>query len=218
MSITAKHVHKTIGKPPTRILHDISLEIKEGEFISLTGRSGSGKSSLLYLLSGLDLPSSGSIVLDGHSLLTMSQHELCRFHNEKVGFVFQFHYLVAELNALENVLLPARKAGQTLSRLPHAQSLLEQFDLGKKMNRLPRQLSGGEQQRVAIARSLIMDPKYVFADEPTGALDTVNGELVMSIFRECNAKSGTTIILVTHDPGFASLAQRQIHMMDGKIT
>lgn len=217
MSIVAKNVGKSIGNPAVQILSDISLEVKEGEFVALTGRSGSGKSTLLYLLSSLDDPSSGSIEIDGSLLKQFSTRELNRFRNENVGFVFQFHYLIAELSALENVLLPAEKLGQAIQRKKLALSLLSDFGLSDKMNRLPRQLSGGEQQRVAIARALVMQPKYIFADEPTGALDSKNGELVMNIMREANESRGAAIILVTHDPDFALIAKRQIHLIDGRL-
>jgi lipoprotein-releasing system ATP-binding protein len=216
MSIVATRVGKSLGEPPTKILQDIELEIKNGEFVSLTGRSGSGKSTLLYLLSSLDAPTSGSVQVDGADVNHLNNVELCRFRNEKLGFVFQFHYLLAELTALENILMPAKKAGREQERRAYAQQLLEKFGLGSKGGRLPRQLSGGEQQRVAIARSLVMEPKYLFADEPTGSLDSANSETVMNIFHEAN-RNGTTIVLVTHDPDYAKMAHRQIHLADGRI-
>ena len=217
MGIVAQHVGKVIGAPPTRILSDITLDIREGEFVSLTGRSGAGKSTLLYLLSSLDKSSEGTIEIEGQDVGRMSGEALSRFRNEKMGFVFQFHYLIAELNALENTLLPARKFKQQERRKAHAETLLERFGLGDKLNRLPRQLSGGEMQRVAIARALVMEPRYVFADEPTGSLDTANGERVINILREANETSGTTVVLVTHEPEFANLAKRQIHLRDGRV-
>ncbi|OGR89622.1 MAG: ATP-binding protein [Elusimicrobia bacterium RIFCSPLOWO2_01_FULL_59_12] len=217
MGIVAQHVGKVIGAPPTRILSDITLDIREGEFVSLTGRSGAGKSTLLYLLSSLDKASEGTIEIEGQDVGRMSGEALSRFRNEKMGFVFQFHYLIAELNALENTLLPARKFKQQERRKAHAEKLLERFGLGDKLNRLPRQLSGGEMQRVAIARALVMEPRYVFADEPTGSLDTANGERVINILREANETSGTTVVLVTHEPEFANLAKRQIHLRDGRV-
>jgi putative ABC transport system ATP-binding protein/lipoprotein-releasing system ATP-binding protein len=134
-----------------------------------------------------------------------------------MGFVFQFHYLIAELSALENVLLPTRKTAQEVQRTPYAKRLLEQFGLGGKLQRLPRELSGGEQQRVAIARALVMEPKYLFADEPTGNLDSVNGETVIDIIRQTNQHLGTTVIMVTHDTHYASLAGRQIQLADGQL-
>ena len=148
----------------------------------------------------------------------MSSEDLSRLRNEQIGFVFQFHYLISELTALENVLMPARKLGLESQKREFAKELLAQFGLGDKLHRLPRQLSGGEQQRVAIARALTMKPKYLFADEPTGSLDSVNGEAVMKIIRESNKNLGTTIIMVTHDPDFANEAKRQIYLTDGRIT
>lgn len=217
MGIVVKNVGKVIGNPPTRILSDITFTIQDGEFITLTGRSGSGKSTLLYLISSLDTASEGQIEIDGHDLKTIKQDELYRFRNENMGFVFQFHYLIAELTALENILMPARKASQHITRRKYAEELLAKFGLGNKMARLPRQLSGGEQQRLAIARALIMEPKYIFADEPTGSLDSANSEMVMSIIQDLNKNSETTIIMVTHDPDFAARAKRQIHLVDGKM-
>ena len=217
MSIVARNVGKVIGHPPNRVLSDITLEIRDGEFVALTGRSGAGKSTLLYVLSSLDPVSSGTVEIAGRDISRMREEELCRFRNEMMGFVFQFHYLIAELSALENVLLPTRKTGQEAQRNPHARRLLEQFGLGDKLQRLPRELSGGEQQRVAIARALVMEPKYLFADEPTGNLDSVNGETVMAIIRQTNAELGTTVIMVTHDPHYASLAGRQIQLADGQL-
>jgi ABC-type lipoprotein export system ATPase subunit len=217
MGIIAKNINKLIGDPPHRILSGINLEIQEGDFIALTGRSGSGKSSLLYLLSSLDPASEGVVEIDGQDPRRMDAKALCHFRNQKMGFVFQFHYLLSELSALENVLFPARKSGQYEKRKAFANHLLEQFGLKEKMSRFPRQLSGGENQRVAIARSLVMDPKYLFADEPTGALDSLNGELVMKILLDSNELHKTTVILVTHDSHFASLAKRQIHLSDGRI-
>ena len=217
MGIVAKNVGKALGTPPNQILSNIDMEIGDGEFVALTGRSGSGKSTLLYLLSSLDTVTSGEILFNGKDLTKVSAEELNRFRNQYMGFVFQFHYLISELSSLENVLLPARKAGGEKEHRAHAVDLLTQFGLGEKLDRLPRQLSGGEQQRVAIARALAMKPKFLFADEPTGSLDSVNGDIVMKIIREANEKFGTTVVMVTHDPDFAATAKRQIHLADGKI-
>jgi ABC-type lipoprotein export system ATPase subunit len=217
MSISATHIGKTIGHPSTRILTDISIEIKDGEFISLTGRSGSGKSTLLYILSSLDKPTEGKIEISNQDINKMESEQLYKFRNREMGFIFQFHYLLSELTALENVLMPAMKNNEQEIKKSLAHDLLEQFGLKDKIHRRPRELSGGEQQRVAIARALIMQPKYLFADEPTGSLDSVNGDLVMKIICDTNKKNKTTIVLVTHDPDFANLAQRQIKLVDGKI-
>jgi len=217
MTIIAKNVMKRFGTPATTVLSNISLSIDEGEFIAITGRSGSGKSTLLYILSSLDTPSDGQIEIDGQTITTMKSDTLNRFRNEKLGFVFQFHYLIAELTAIENVLLPAKKCGREKELLPYAHHLLNEIGLQGKENRLPRHLSGGEQQRVAIARALVMKPKYLFADEPTGALDSINAEMVMNTIKKANTTDKTTIVLVTHDSGFASQARRQIHLVDGQI-
>jgi ABC-type lipoprotein export system ATPase subunit len=214
MSIVATQVGKLIGHPPTQVLSDITLDIRDGEFIALTGRSGSGKSTLLYLLSSLDTAYDGTIEIGGRGVNRMDEAELGRFRNRQMGFVFQFHYLLAELTALENVLMPARKAGEETTRLEQGVALLQQVGLGEKRHRLPRELSGGEQQRVALARALVMQPRYLFADEPTGNLDSVNGETVMRIIREANQKLGTTVVLVTHDADFARMAKRQIHLIE----
>jgi putative ABC transport system ATP-binding protein/lipoprotein-releasing system ATP-binding protein len=193
------------------------LEIARGEFVALTGRSGSGKSTLLHILGSLDTATEGTVTLGGRELSSMAPEELCRFRNREMGFVFQFHYLLAELDAIGNVLMPARKAKETGKRRDYAVSLLRRFGLGEAMHRLPRQLSGGEQQRVAIARALLMEPGYLFADEPTGSLDSVNGGIVLDILKDCNRNMGTTVVLVTHDPDFAALAGRTIHLADGKL-
>ncbi len=217
MGIIAKNINKSFGTPPVHVLSDISLDIKDGEFISLTGRSGAGKSTLLYVLSSLDDPTSGSVEIADRDITQMSSDELYRFRNQKMGFVFQFHYLIAELTAIQNILLPAMKFNEEVIRRPRAEMLLEQFGLKEKINRYPRQLSGGEQQRLAIARSLVMEPKYLFADEPTGSLDTTNAESVMNILQDCSRKQGMTVIMVTHDPDFSKLADRQIRLADGRI-
>lgn len=217
MGITARGVGKSIGEPPTRILTDINLDIQDGEFLALTGRSGSGKSTLLYLLSTLDRVSEGEVQIDGQLVNRMDSKGLHGFRNAKMGFIFQFHFLLAELNALENVLMPARKSGREEDRRDYAEELLRQFGLGDKMRRLPRQLSGGEQQRVAIARALVMEPQYIFADEPTGSLDSANGGNVMQIIQDVNQRLKVTVIMVTHEADFAQLAKRRVHLVDGKI-
>ncbi len=215
--IVAQKVCKVIGEPAQTVLSEVSLSIAPGEFVSLVGRSGSGKSTLLYVLSGLDFASSGTVYIEDHDIYAMSPEQLGQLRNQKIGFVFQFHYLLDELTALENVLMPTRKTHQEHAKTPMAEHWLKEFGLGEKLHRLPRQLSGGEQQRVAIARSLIMEPQYLFADEPTGALDSVNGQRVMEILKDIHKKQGTTIVLVTHDKDFAKDADRQIHLADGRI-
>lgn len=217
MGLVADRVGKFIGDPPTRVLTDISLEIREKEFVALTGRSGSGKSTLLYLLSSLDSPTEGAVLIDGQDPARMPSEDLYRFRNLHMGFVFQFHYLIAELTALENILMPARKFEKENERRDRARELMAHFGLEHKEDRFPRQLSGGEQQRIAIARALVMEPRYLFADEPTGSLDTANADVVMKILRQANAERGTTVVMVTHDPGFADSADRKIQLVDGKV-
>lgn len=217
MSIELKTVTKQFGEPATVVLKQISLEVKEGEFVALVGKSGSGKSTLLYVASTLDTASAGDVIIDGKHVLQMTSHELHQFRNEKLGFVFQFHYLLPELTALENVLMPAMKAGRHKERRDYALKLLSEFGIGDKADRFPGQLSGGEQQRVAIARAMVMEPKYIFADEPTGNLDSANGDIVMGLLEKMNREKGTTILIVTHDKDFAARARRQVMLVDGRI-
>ncbi len=217
MGIVLQNVYKNFGNPPVSVIKNISMTIEKGEFVSLVGKSGSGKSTLLYLMSSLDKPSSGSIEINGLDISKMGEKEIHRFRNRHMGFIFQFHYLLPEFTALENVLLPARKAGELETKQKYAIQLFEKFGMQEKMNVTPGKLSGGQQQRVAILRSLIMNPDYIFADEPTGALDSSNGRMVMDLFQTINRESKTTIILVTHDTEFANLANRQIRLKDGEI-
>ena len=217
MGISAKHIGIKFGTPPVQVLSDVSIEISDGEFVSLSGRSGAGKSTLLYVLSSLDNPTEGNVEISGKDITKMKSEELYRFRNQQMGFVFQFHYLIAELTAIQNVLMPAMKYKKDKELRPRAMELLEKFGLKGKDDRYPRQLSGGEQQRLAIARALIMSPKYLFADEPTGALDTINAESVMKILQECSAIEKMTVIMVTHDPDFAAMAPRKIVLADGKV-
>lgn len=208
---------KSFGKPPTQVLKGITGRIESAEMLAITGRSGSGKSTLLYIISSLDKPTAGSVVIDNRNLSTMTKKELHNFRNQKMGFIFQFHYLLAELTALENILMPAHKTQDVMARKDRALELLGEFGIRDKANSLPSQLSGGEQQRVAIARALIMQPLFLFADEPTGNLDSSNGLLVMNLLKKINKEHGTTIIYVTHDREFAGMASRQINLVDGKI-
>lgn len=211
------NVTKTFLNPPTDVLKDINLEINNGEFISLVGRSGSGKSTLLYIISTLDKASKGSVIYDEQDVTKIPAKQIYELRNKSIGFVFQFHYLLSELTALENVLLPARKANEYLSRQPFAMELLNEVGLKGFEHRFPAELSGGEQQRVAIARALIMKPNTIFADEPTGNLDSINGTRIIDLFEKINKEFGTTIIYVTHDREFAARAKRKIEIVDGTI-
>lgn len=217
MSIQVQKVYKSFGEENIQVLKDVSFEVQDNEFVALTGRSGSGKSTLLYIVSTLDQPTSGEVLFDRENVRKFDQEALHRFRNQSIGFVFQFHYLLAELTALENVLMPARKFHQETQQRKFAAELLDLMGLSHRLNHMPRQLSGGEQQRVAIARALVMKPKYLFADEPTGNLDTANGEMVMSLLNRAVSEFKTAIVMVTHDTGFASRAHRQIVLSDGEI-
>lgn len=217
MGIQLINIRKSFGEPATHVLKGITLDINEGEFVSIVGKSGSGKSTLLYIMSTLDEPTSGQVLIDKIDAQQLSSQQLHQFRNLKMGFVFQFHHLLPELNTLENVLMPALKAKKQEERRPFAIELLTEFGLLDKLNRLPSQLSGGEQQRVAIARALVMEPKYLFADEPTGNLDSANGMAVMNLFKKISQERKMSVIFVTHDSDFAAMAPRQIQMVDGML-
>ncbi len=217
-AVICKNVTRTFPSPPVTVLHSVSLRIKAGSFVSVTGRSGSGKSTLLYSVSGLDEITSGQVLLLGEDIHAMKPKDQSRFLNRKTGFVFQHHYLLPELTAIENILQPAVKSREEKKRKDYAVYLMETFGIIHRMNNTPSKMSGGEMQRTAIARALIMEPDILFADEPTGNLDSENSEIVMRIFREINLKNRTTIMMVTHDPDFASMADREIVMSDGKIS
>jgi len=215
--IECTDIVKSFGDPPLVVLKTISLSIDRGEFVGITGRSGSGKSTLLYVTSGLDELTYGKVMLSGKNIHEFDSTELHLFRNRKMGFVFQFHYLLPELTALENILLPARKFKEERKRTGHALNLMKEFDVIHCRDKTPSKMSGGEMQRTAIARALIMDPELLFADEPTGNLDLENGIKVMNILRDVNTRLGTTILMVTHEPDFAAMAKRQIHLTDGRI-
>lgn len=217
MSIAINNLVKSFGTPPVDVIKNLTFTINKGEFVSLTGKSGSGKSTLLYMISSLDMPSSGTIEIDGLNLSKMKSKEIHQFRNRHMGFIFQFHYLLPEFTSMENVLLPARKAGLLNEKRKFAEELFERFDLKEKMHIVPGKLSGGQQQRVAVIRALIMQPDYIFADEPTGSLDSGNAKIVMEIFRTINREQKSTIALVTHDSEFANYASRQITLVDGRI-
>lgn len=208
---------KEFGVPAQRILHGLNFTIDTGEFVAVSGRSGSGKSTLLHIVSTLDSPTAGSVRIDGRDIAKMSSDEVHAFRNREVGFIFQFHYLLPELTALENVLLPARNLGLDRPKAADARQLLADLDIGDQWHKLPKQMSGGQQQRVAIARALILEPRYIFADEPTGNLDSRNADAVMTLFRRLNREKGTTVVLVTHEPDFAAMAGREIYLIDGRI-
>jgi len=206
-----------LGEEEIRALDDVSLDIEAGEFISIIGPSGSGKSTLMHILGCLDTPTLGTIKLDGIMIQHASARQLAALRNRKIGFVFQFFNLLPKLNVLQNVELPMIYSGIGGSeRRKRAMAALEAVDLANRSKHRPSQLSGGQQQRVAIARALVNDPKIVFADEPTGNLDSHTGEAILKLFRKLSTE-GRTIVLVTHDPEIAAVTPRKIEIRDGKI-
>lgn len=208
------------GKNETlHIIRDLSLTIKKGEFISIMGKSGSGKSTLLNLIGMLDKTTDGEILIDGVDISKMKDGEKDRLKNEKLGFVFQFHYLLSEFTALENVMLPALAHNfKNRKKIEmDAIKLLEEVGLGERLNHKPSELSGGEKQRVAIARALINSPAILLADEPTGNLDEETSETIHDLFREINGKRGQTIIVVTHSKELASISDKILFLKKGKI-
>lgn len=200
-----------------KALDNISLDIKEGEFVSIIGPSGSGKSTLMHIIGCLDTPTSGKVILEGREVSKMTERELAKIRNKKIGFVFQQFNLLPRTSAIENVCLPLIYNGTTEKEIIRkAKEALEKVGLGERMNHHPNQLSGGQQQRVAIARALVTNPTIILADEPTGNLDSKSGAEVMDIFQKLH-QQGRTIVLVTHDPKVASYAKRTITLKDGKI-
>lgn len=220
--IELNQINKIYGeksKFPTQVLFDINLTFAEGSFSSIIGQSGSGKSTLLNLLGTLDKPSSGVIKINGIETQKMTAKSLSTLRNETIGFIFQFHYLLPEFTAIENVLLPYKISKKPLTDdiIKRAEELLDIVGLTKVKNNLSINMSGGQQQRVAIARSLMNQPKIVLADEPTGNLDSDSTEQIYNLLREINQKLGTTFIIITHDRHIAEKADRIIEIKDGKI-
>ncbi|MGE6793066.1 putative ABC transport system ATP-binding protein [Pseudomonas guineae] len=216
--LTARNLSKVVTSTEGEltILHDLSLELISGDSLAIVGRSGSGKSTLLGLLAGLDLPSSGSVVLAGNDLARLDEDQRARVRAEHVGFVFQSFQLLDSLNALENVMLPLELEGHADAR-QRARTLLERVGLGQRLTHYPRQLSGGEQQRVAIARAFAAEPAVLFADEPTGNLDNHTGERISDLLFGLNKEQGATLVLVTHDERLAHRCQRLIRLEGGHL-
>lgn len=204
---------------PVMLVQDIDITIGQSEFVAIMGPSGSGKSSLLYLLGLLDSPTSGKLWLDEEETSQFSDNRLAKIRLQRIGFVFQFHFLLAEFSSLENVMLPMRKLGllSELQAKQKASQLLENLGMKDHQHKLPSQLSGGQRQRVAVARALANDPVLILADEPTGALDTKSSENVRTILHDLTQNHQCAIIAVTHDAEFAKVADRQIHLVDGRL-
>ena len=218
--LKASHVNKFFLEPVKfQVLKDISFDVKKGEFLSIIGKSGCGKSTLLYILSTMDTSYEGKLEMGGRTLTGLSQNELAAFRNEHLGFVFQFHFLLPEFTALQNVMLPAQKLGRYPAKQieERAYEKLRLVDMHEHALKPSMKLSGGQQQRVAIARALINDPTIVMGDEPTGNLDKANSDMVFDIFRDISHNNGQTIITVTHDSDFAAGGDRIIEMSDGRI-
>lgn len=215
--IAVKDLEKNIesGHVKLEILKNVNLTIKEKEYVAIMGRSGSGKSTLLGILSGLDTLTSGNVIIDGKDITKLSDNKLTDFRNENYGIIFQSPNLIPILTAIENVEVPLFFSNKKLEVKKKAAELLELVGLKDKKDTFPRQLSGGEQQRVAIARALVTDPKILFADEPTGALDSKNGELVLEILKNFRNKYNMSIIMVTHDKKVANEADRILYLNDG---
>ncbi len=207
------------GIVPTTLVHDIDLRIGSHEFVAITGPSGSGKSSLLYLLGLLDLPTSGEVLIGGRATASMDETERARTRLATLGFVFQFHFLLPEFTVLDNVMLPMRALGANSTEAMRARGrlLLESLGLGEHMNKRPDQLSGGQRQRVAVARALANEPPVILADEPTGSLDSKASEQVFQVLRELVTEHGKTVVAVTHDLELAERMDRQVHLVDGGI-
>ncbi len=218
--IQASHVTKTFTEPVEfKVLNDISLDVERGEFVVLVGPSGSGKTTLMYTLSTLDTVYDGSITIDGVDIKSLTKNALADFRNSMIGFVFQFHYLLPDFTVLQNVMLPAqRKGGLTPDEMEdRAMKTLALLGVADQAMKRSSKLSGGQQQRVAIARALINEPKIIFADEPTGNLDTKNTSMVLDILNDLKTEYHQTILMVTHDVEFARRADRIISIRDGRI-
>ncbi len=219
--LSLRDIHKSffIGTPNEfEVLHGIDLDVRKGEFVSIVGASGSGKSTLMNIIGALDRPTSGEYDLDGVDIGRAKDQALSGIRNRKIGFVFQTYNLIARTNALKNVELPMLYAGMTgRDRTNRAKELLEMVEMGDRMHHNPDELSGGQKQRVAIARAMANDPAIILADEPTGALDSTTGRLIMDIFHKLHDEQGKTIILITHSPELSLETERIITLKDGNI-
>jgi lipoprotein-releasing system ATP-binding protein len=214
--VQAKGIEKYYGS--LWVLKGVDLHINKGEIVSIVGPSGSGKSTLLHILGTLDKPDKGDVLIDGRKMNFVNDKQVAAFRNHHIGFVFQFHHLLPEFTALENVCIPGWIAGRKKKDvMDRAEELLKMLGLGARLENKPQALSGGEQQRVAVARSLINNPGIIFADEPTGNLDTANAEELHQLFFDLRDKFGQTFLIVTHNEDLARMSDRILHMKDGKI-
>ena len=215
--IHIRNITKSFGS--LQVLKGIDLDINRGEVVSIVGPSGAGKTTLLQIMGTLDSPDSGSVVIDGQDVTRLGGKKLARFRNQNLGFVFQFHQLLPEFTAIENVMMPAFIAGTSKSvARKRAAELLDFMGLSDRATHKPQQLSGGEKQRVAVARALMNNPQVVFADEPSGSLDSQNKQELHKLFFDLRDQFGQTFVIVTHDEGLAHVTDRTIHMVDGRIT
>ncbi len=220
MLLEMKDINKDYpqGKEVVHVLKHINLSVAEGDYIAIMGPSGSGKSTLMNLMGCLDVPTSGTYFLDGEDIAKAGENKLAEIRNSKIGFVFQSFYLLPKLSAIENVALPMLYAGVSKKeRRERAQKALESVGLGERLNFMSNQLSGGQCQRVAIARAMVGNPKILFADEPTGALDSASGEQIMELFSQLN-KNGATIVMITHEQAIADCAKKIYYIHDGELS
>ncbi|MFA5287025.1 MAG: ABC transporter ATP-binding protein [Candidatus Omnitrophota bacterium] len=218
--IEAKNIHKVYAdsKKPLPVLKGINLKIEKGEFVAIVGPSGAGKSTLLHLLGGLDNPTSGEIIFQGEDIYKLNDEELAKARNKKIGFVFQFYHLLSEFTVLENVLLPGLIGNGKADKVrKSAMELLEKVGLSQRIDHFPSQLSGGEKQRVAVARSLINNPNLLLCDEPTGNLDSNSGEGIIALIKDINIKNKMTVVLVTHNMELVRLADKVYNLKDGLL-
>lgn len=220
--LEAKNIHKVYnnGKKALQVLKGIELNIENGRFVAIVGPSGAGKSTLLHILGGLDSPTQGSVIFEEQDIYKLNDFVLCKIRNERIGFVFQFYHLLSEFTVLENVLMPAlisRQSTVSSSRVlkTKALRLLEEVGLGERTEHFPSQLSGGEQQRVAIVRGLINNPRLLLCDEPTGNLDSKTGNEIITLIKKINTESQMTVVLVTHNLELTKVADRIYHLKDG---
>ena len=221
MILETNNISKTFkkGNNDLVVLNDVSFSVEKKKITMIVGASGSGKSTLLHILSGLDKPDNGSVSIIGTDIFKLSQDKMAKFRNKNIGFVFQFHHLLPEFTAVENVAIPVMIAGETKSNaIKKAKLMLENFGLLERIDHKPAELSGGEQQRVAVARALVNNPKLIFADEPTGNLDSKNSKAVIDLFIELKEKFNQTVLMVTHNPELVNLADTVLEMKDGAVS